>query len=77
MGEQIKLNNRNWTKIPCAVNDLFYIKSKTNDEALGVACQTLIDILFEKYPGLLPMPSKLLAEQSSSVMDETSIAMFA
>jgi hypothetical protein len=73
----MNLTARGWSSITTAINSLFYIKSKSNDDQLlQEQCQKTIDMLILKYPGLVPMHSKLLAEQDSRVVDETSIARF-
>ena len=73
----MQLTTRGWSNVPQAIDALFCIKSKSKeDHDLQEQCQKTIDMLIEKYPGLVPMHSKLLAEQDSRIMDETSIARF-
>lgn len=71
------LTPRSWACIPIAINNLFHIKSKSDeDKELQEQCQKTIDMLIERFPGLIPMHSDLLAKQDSGVMDETSISRF-
>ena len=61
-------------QVPLAVNSLFLIKGKSNGDAeIQNQCQETIDMLLEKFPGLFPASSELLAKQDSRIMEDTSI----
>lgn len=62
----MKITMRTIESIPNAVRSLFFIKCHTEDEFLKGECQHMIDVLFEKFPGVMPQPSKLLTEQDRS-----------
>jgi hypothetical protein len=72
----MQVNGRNWIHIPNAVNPLFYIKNHSDDDPiLREKCQDIINLLFEKFPGVMPIPSRSLTEQSSDVVDYIARAM--
>ena len=72
----MRINGRNWIYIPNAINALFYIKNHSDDDpTLQEKCQNMINLLFEKFPGVMPIPSRSLTEQSSDVVDYIACAM--
>jgi hypothetical protein len=59
-----------------AVNSLFYIKNHSDDDpTFQEQCQEMINLLFEKFPGLMPLPSRSLTEQGNDVTDYIAIAI--
>jgi hypothetical protein len=71
----MKINVRVIESVPNAVNSLFFIKCHAEDEVLQRECQHMIDVLFERFPGVMPKPSRLLAEQDSRIVDELAVVM--
>lgn len=71
----MRVTMRNYVFIQEAIRSLFYIKCHTDEESLKTKCQDMIDTLFERFPGVMPVPSKSLAEQDSDVMHYISVAM--
>lgn len=71
----MKVTIRNYKVIQDAIHNLFYIKCHTDEEDLKHKCRDMIDNLFEKFPGVMPVPSRSLAKQSSDVVDQLTIAM--
>lgn len=72
----MRVTLRNWIYIRDAVYALFYIKNQSDDDpALRGRCQDMIDILFEKFPGVMPVPSRLLTKQNSDVVDQIARVM--
>jgi len=61
------LHERNGIYPKQAIDALFYIKNHSNDDpAFQEQCQETINLLFEKFPGLLPLPNRSLTEQSDN-----------
>ena len=59
-----------------AIESLFYIKNHSNDDTkFQEQCQEMINILFEKFPGLMPLPSRSLTEQGNDVTGYISLAI--
>lgn len=71
----MRVSIRNYKAIQDAVHNLFYIKCHTDEEDLKHKCQDMIDNLFERFAGVMPVPNRSLAEQSSDVVDNITIAM--
>jgi len=66
----MKLNLRNFIHPQQAIDHLFYIKNHSEDDPVfQKQCQEMINILFEKFPGLMPLPDRLLTEQCNDVTE--------
>jgi len=39
-----------------AVNSLFFIMKETNNEILNEECQSMINVLYREFPGVMPQP---------------------
>jgi len=64
------INLRNWIHPQQAINALFYIKNHSDDDpAFQEQCQEMINLLFEKFPGLMPLPGRSLAKQSDKLTE--------
>ena len=64
---------QNWIVPKQAVDALFYIKNHSPDDPTFQAqCQEMINLLFEKFPGLMPLPNRSLAEQSEQLTKHLS-----
>jgi len=54
-----------------AIDSLFYIKTHSGDDPdFQGECQEMINLLFEKFPGLLPLPDRSLAKQSDDLTEQ-------
>ena len=72
----MRVNGRNYIYIPNAINALFYIKNHSDDDpTFQEKCQDMINLLFEKFPGVMPTSSRLLTKQSSDIIDYISKTM--
>ncbi len=66
----MKMTMTNWAHPKQAIDALFYIKNHSDDEPdFQEKCQEMINLLFERFPGLMPLPNRPLAEQSKDVTD--------
>lgn len=64
----MKVNERNMGIIQNAINSVFYIKNHSDDDPIFQGqLQEIINLLFEKFPGLMPLPDRSLAEQGDDV----------
>ena len=64
------LHLRNYGCPKQAIDAIFYIKNHTKDDPdFQRQCQEMINSIFEKFPGLMPLPSRSLAKQSDAVTD--------
>ena len=64
------LHGRNYCCPKITIDNLFYIKNHNDDDPeFQEKCQEMINLLFEKFPGLMPLPNRLLAEQGNNVTD--------
>ena len=58
------LTNRNHFYPKTAIDSLFYIKNHWDDDPeFQEKCQEMINSIFEKFPGLMPLPNRLLSKQ--------------
>lgn len=52
------------------IDGLFYIKNHSKkDPIFQEQCQEMINLLFEKFPGLMPLPNRSLAEQGNDITE--------
>jgi len=64
------LHGRNYNYPQTTIDGLFYIKNHNGDDPLfQEKCQEMINSIFEKFPGLIPLPNRLLAEQGNNITD--------
>ena len=64
------LHGRNYDCPKTTIANLFYIKNHNGDDPnFQEQCQEMINLLFEKFPGLMPLPNRSLAEQGDNVTD--------
>ena len=64
------IHKRNFNCPKQAIDCLFYIKNHSVDDPIfQEQCQEMINLLFEKFPGLMPLPNRSLAEQGNDVTD--------
>jgi len=64
----MRINTRNMGTPRMVIDGLFYIKNHSdNDPTFQKHCQETINLLFEKFPGLMPLPDRSLAEQGNDV----------
>jgi len=72
----MRITMRNWIYPKQAIDALFYIKNHSDaDPVFQKQCQEMINLLFEKFPGLLPLPNRSLAEQGNDVTDYIALAI--
>jgi len=65
------IHKRNWVYPAQAIDALFYIKNHSDDDpTFQKHCQETINLLFEKFPGLMPLPDRSLAEQSDNLTEQ-------
>lgn len=65
------LHNRNAGYPKQAVDSLFYIKNHSDKNPdFQKQCQEMINLLFEKFPGLMPLPNRSLSEQGQDITDQ-------
>jgi len=62
----MQVNKRNSGAILDGINSAFFILQNTEDENLKRECQRFIDILFEKFPNVAPLPTKLFTDNCNS-----------
>ncbi len=53
----MKISTRNRMIIENAFKSIFYISKQTDDEQLKIKCQNMLDILFIKFPEVMPSSS--------------------
>lgn len=64
----MRVNQRNQYLPKTAIDALFYIKNHSDDDPVFKGqCQEMINLLYEKFPGLMPLPDRSLTEQSDDV----------
>ena len=64
------IHTRNYIYPQQAVDAIFYIKNHNDDDPeFQEKCQEMINLLFEKFPGLMPLPNRLLAKQGDNITD--------
>ena len=63
------LHTRNFNCPKTTIDGLFYIKNHNDDLEFQKKCQEMINSIFEKFPGLMPLPNRSLAEQSDNITD--------
>ena len=62
--------------IPDVVKGLFYIKTHSEEDLeLAEKCQEMMNLLFEKHPGLMPLPNRSLAKQSDNLVADIAAVM--
>lgn len=62
--------------IPDVVKGLFYIKTHSEEDSeLAEKCQEMMNLLFEKHPGLMPLPNRSLAKQSDNLVADIAAVM--
>jgi hypothetical protein len=67
------IHKRNWTYPQQGIDALFYIKNHSDDDPdFQIQCQEMINLLFEKFPGLMPLPDRSLAEQGDNLTEQIS-----
>jgi hypothetical protein len=67
----MRVTIRNWIFPKQAIDSLFYIKNHSDDDpGFQEQCQEMINILFEKFPGLIPLPNRSLAEHSDNLAED-------
>lgn len=52
----MKVNMRTIGTVQGAINSLFAIKTSTDDALLKQECQRMMNMLFEKFPNIMPLP---------------------
>ena len=64
----MRIHNRNKFYPQQIIDNLFYIKNHSDDDPIfQKQCQEMINLLFEKFPGHMPLPNRSLAEQGNDV----------
>ena len=64
------LTGRNHNCPTTTIDGLFYIKNHNEDDPeFQEKCQEMINSIFEKFPGLTPLPNRLLAKQGDNITD--------
>ena len=72
----MRINKYNRDTPGHVIHSLFYIKNHSGDDPVfQKQCQEMINILFEKFPGLMPLPDRLLTEQCNDVTDYITLAI--
>ncbi len=57
---KMKVTMRTIGSIRDAINSLHFIVNHTKDELLKNQCQNMINILFDKFPGIMPSSNGII-----------------